>query len=281
MAVVAASIAGFFVSRQLKEARVQHADKRWWESLQWVYEVVRDDKSSPSALGPEVGISLLLALQQEANSKHGTVLQRSTIGALASAFSRGSVPGEQEEVVAGAAEGVGSSEMKDSDPHASWDAAQQMASSLATSPGLSEALRSLLENASSASPQARARLFEIEVVDALSRSGLDATLITGGDPGFDIEVRTPDGVVGLEVKAWQAVPSMAETVKAMQRLQKAIISNGLDGGLVVFRDSERSGRALKLAEGLMPANIAVLFWDERDESSLQHAILEVARNRKP
>jgi hypothetical protein len=297
MAVVAASIAGFFVSRQLRQARRQHADERWWESLKWTYEIISGGESRSTQLGPDVPVSLLLALQQEATGKHGTQLQRSTIGALAAVLSttpeaslmppagrnepdseilpiQEDSPGEK--VVTRPARDTDAGVVESTDD---W---QLSVGRVTVSPGASDHLRSLLENAKEASPQARARLLEMAVHDALVNAAPSAHVIrpSGPDLGFDLGITTPDGPVAIEVKAWQQVPPIGAILNTATRLSDAVRASGLAGGVLVIHGPYEGRNALRFAEleATLPENVVVLFWRDQDGTTLYEAVQRAARN---
>lgn len=297
MAVVAASIAGFFVSRQLRQARRQHADERWWESLKWTYEIISGGGSSSTQLGPDVSVSLLLALQQEAKGKHGTELQRSTIGALAAVFSTTpeatlmlptsrDEPDRQGDLEEGHREEnvVTPRPARDLDAQAfSRDSDWQLPIGRVTvSPDASDHLRSLLENAKDASPQASARLLEMAVHDALAVADPNANVIrpAGPDLGFDLGITTPDGPVAIELKAWRKVPPIAAIRNTARRLSDAVRLNGLAGGVLVVHGPHEDRDALRLAEleVTLPENVVLLLWRDQDVTTLYEAVRRAARN---
>ncbi|MFD6636112.1 hypothetical protein ACFWDN_09845 [Micromonospora chalcea] len=86
MAVVAAIIAGTIAMIQIKHARKQHRDARWWDTLTWVYDrtVVEDGKKA--ALPHGVTIAMLAALSDKATREGADRLQGEAVSSILTIF---------------------------------------------------------------------------------------------------------------------------------------------------------------------------------------------------
>lgn len=86
MAVVAAIIAGSIAIIQIRHARRQHRDARWWDTLTWVYDrtVVEDGKKA--ALPHGVTIAMLAALSDKATREGADRLQGEAVSSILTIF---------------------------------------------------------------------------------------------------------------------------------------------------------------------------------------------------
>lgn len=98
MAFVAACVAGYFVTRQirhskeqqsenLRHSREQQSENRWWDLLTWVYDRTIVEKDKRQALPYRAAVSILASLDQYTQSKEGgDPLQSHSIAAINKLF---------------------------------------------------------------------------------------------------------------------------------------------------------------------------------------------------
>lgn len=274
MAVIAASIAARIAYFQFQHNKDTDIDKRWWDTLTWVYDRTVTEKDKKPPLPQKVTFTMLKALADEPAEARYAGLRKKTIRSILSMFESSTDKQVREDEKASSQtpslasedQGGASDPILVNDPDAE---------------ALLEHLRQTVSIKGAATSFTSGLEFETSVESALYRvtkasPGVSISKPTPSmDTGFDYEIRASDVLLLVQVgftKQAALYPSMiAQWTHELKRSN--LFPEGTPGGALIVTNKQISKKGELMLAQLGEGRVQHVVWrGEDDDASLASAL---------